>query len=195
MTVLLLLGKGFEHMETGVFIDIMGWAREIFKHDVRVTTCGYSREVISTFGVPIVVDTVIDAVRAEDYDALAIPGGFRSSGFFEEAYDSAFLRLIRDFDAQEKPIASVCTAALALGRSGILSGRRATTYHLDQSGRINELESYGVNVMRERLVTDGKIITSCGPSSAAEVAFALLEMLIGTEDTEKVRAAMGYCGK
>ncbi|MDL2214143.1 DJ-1/PfpI family protein [Clostridia bacterium OttesenSCG-928-O13] len=192
MKVLLLLGKGFEHMETGVFIDVMGWARHHFGLDIEVVTCGYQREVTSTFGVPLVVDKLIGEVAAKDYDALAIPGGFEDFGFFTEAHDEPFLQLIRDFDAQKKPIASICVAALALGKSGILKGRRATTYHVNDSPRIKALAGYGADIVHEQMVVDGNVITSCGPSSAVGVAFRLLEMLTSKEQTQQVMEAMGY---
>ena len=108
MKTLLFLAKGFETMEFSVFIDVFGWARNDFGCDTTVVTCGFERQVDSTFHVPVIVDTLIGEVRAEDYDALAIPGGFEEYGFYEEAYDERLLNLIREFDAQGKPIASIC---------------------------------------------------------------------------------------
>ena len=51
---------------------------------------------------------------ADEYDAIAIPGGDYLYGFFEEAYDERFLQLICEFDKQRKIIASVCVAALPI---------------------------------------------------------------------------------
>lgn len=192
MKVLLFLPKGFEHMETGVFIDVFGWARDEFGMDIALETAGFTREVSSTFGVPIVVEKSIDELATNDYDALALPGGFFEYGYFEEAFDERFLNLLRSFNEQGKTIASICVAALPLGKSGILKGRRATTYHLCGSKRLEELAAFGANTVRERLVVDGNIITSCGPETAVWVAFQLIEMLTSPEDAKKVRDAMGY---
>ena len=85
MKVLILCLKGFETMEFSVFIDVMGWAREEAKVDIHVTTCGFQKTVHSTFGVPVVMDKTMEEIRVEDYDALAIPGGFQEYGFREEA--------------------------------------------------------------------------------------------------------------
>lgn len=137
MKILLLCAKGFETMEFSVFVDVMGWARNDYGISVEVDTCGYTKTVNSTFHVPILVDKLIDEISADEYDALAIPGGFEEFGFYEEAYDSKLLKLIQDFDRQGKPIAAVCVAALALGKSGILKGRNATTYHLRNQYRQN----------------------------------------------------------
>ena len=192
MKVLLFLPKGFEHMETGVFIDVMGWARTRFGCEVDVETGGFSREVRSTFDVPIVVDRLIDEIDADDYDAMTLPGGFWDFGFFEEAYDEKFLELIRSFDAKGKIIASVCVAALALGKSGILKGRKATTYHLGGGKRQTELRAYGADVVNESVVVDRNVITSYCPETAVRVAFELLERLTSPEKTAEVKAAMGY---
>lgn len=192
MKVLLFLPKGFEHMETGVFIDVLGWARECFGHDIQLETGGFRRRVDSTFDVPIVVDRLIEDIAVDDYDALALPGGFHDFGFFEEANDERFQDIIRAFHARGKIIASICVASLALGKSGILKGRKATTYHLDGGKRHRELAAFGATVLMERVVVDGNVITSYCPETAVWVAFTLLEMLISPENAAEVRAAMGY---
>lgn len=65
-------------MEFSVFIDVFGWARNDFGYDIQVETCGFTEKVISTFGVPILVDRLIREVDVEEYDALAIPGDLKS---------------------------------------------------------------------------------------------------------------------
>ncbi len=194
MNVLLLLAKGFETMEMSVFIDVLGWARNDFGIDVHVTTCGFTKTVVSTFGVPMIVDTLIDEVRPENYDALAIPGGFEEYGFYEEAFDEKFLELIRLFDREKKPIASVCVAALTLGKSGILAGRKATTYHLRDGYRQKQLATYGVHVVNRPVVIDDNVITSYCPETAPEVAFQLLRVLTSEEEMKTVKRAMGFGG-
>jgi len=192
MKILLLCAKAFETIEFSAFIDVMGWATQDFQCDITVDMCGFQRTVISTFGVPITMDVLIDDVQLEDYDALAIPGGFREFGFNEEAFDIRTLELIRKFNANNKPIATVCVAAFALAESGILKGRNATTYYLDDGTCQRELAQYGINVINEPVVIDRNIITSYCPQTAPEVAFRLLEMLTSTEKMQKVKKAMGY---
>lgn len=192
MKTLLFLAKGFETMEFSVFVDVLGWARNDFGLDTQVVTCGFQKQVMSTFHVPVLTDCTIGEVSVGDYDALAIPGGFEEFGFYEEAYDERFLQLIRDFDAKGKLIASICVAALPLGRSGVLKGRRGTTYHLDGGRRQKQLADYGVHVVNEPIVVDRNIITSYCPETAPGVAFQLLELLTSKEQADKVKAAMGF---
>ena len=112
MKILLFLAKGFETMEFSVFVDIFGWARNDYGYPIDVETVGFSKTVNSTFNIPVVVDKTIDEIDINDYDALAIPGGFEEFGFYDEAYNEEFLSLIRKFDEQNKIIATICVGAL-----------------------------------------------------------------------------------
>lgn len=193
MKVLLFCNKGFETMEFAPFVDVFGWARNDFHYDIDVVTCGFTKTVVSTFGIPITVDKTIEEVCADDYDALAIPGGFEEFGFYEEAFDERFLDLITQFDQQNKYIASICVGALPIGKSGALAGRNATTYHLSGGTRQRQLAAFGVNVIPDqRIVKDRNIITSFCPETAADVAFQLLIGLVGEEKARPVIEAMGY---
>lgn len=193
MKVLLFCNKGFETMEFAPFVDVMGWARNDYHYDIEVITCGFTKNVTSTFDIQIVVDKVISEVNVDDYDALAIPGGFEEFGFYEEAYDERFLSLIREFDKKGKYIASICVGALPIGASGILKGRRATTYHLRDGHRQKQLEEFGVNVVQnQRIVIDNNVVTSFCPETAADVAFQLLIWLVGEEKACVVSDVMGY---
>ena len=203
MKVLILALSGFEMLEFSAFADVLGWAKLEGGLDIEYETAGFSREVRSTFGVPITVDRVLwrrgagvcspISVCAEDYDALAIPGGFEEYGYYEEAYRQDTAGLIRAFHKAGKPIASICVGALVLAHSGILEGRKATTYALSGGHRQKQLAEFGAEVQAdEQIVVDGNLITSCGPSTAAGVAFRLLEMMTDRESTERVRKLMGY---
>ena len=128
----------------------------------------------------------------DEYDALAIPGGFEEFDFYKEAYDEKFLQLIREFNDKGKIIATICVGALPVGKSGVLKNRRATTYHLKNGYRQKELREFGVNVVNEPIVVDKNIISSYCPETAVGVAFKLLEMLTSVEEMEKVKELMGY---
>jgi Putative intracellular protease/amidase len=192
MKTLLFLAKAFETMEFSVFVDVMGWARNDYGCDVDVVTCGFKREVISTFNIPVRVDKLFEEIDIDDYVALAIPGGFEEFGFYEEAYDERLLNLIREFDKKGKIIATICVAALPAGKSGVLKGRKATTYHLRDAYRQKQLKAFGVDVVNEPIVVDRNIITSYCPETAPGVAFKLLELLTSAEQAEIVKKAMGF---
>ena len=71
----------------------------------------------------------MDELVVEEYDVLAIPGGFPQYGFYEAAYSEKFLDVIRAFNTKQKLIVSICTGTLPIGRSGILEGKKGTTYN------------------------------------------------------------------
>ena len=203
MKVLLLALSGFEMLEFSAFADVLGWAKLEGGLDIEYETAGFSREVESTFGVPVTMDRTLwrrgagvcspVSVCAADYDALAIPGGFEEYGYYDEGFRQDTVGLVRAFNKAGKPIASICVGALVLGNSGILEGRKATTYALSGGHRQKQLADFGAEVLAdERIVVDGNLITSCGPSTAADVALQLLEMLTDRKSAEKVRTLMGF---
>jgi len=188
--VLLLLANGFEPFEASAFIDVFGWNMVEGDKSTQLFSCGLTKEVSSSFGQKMLANYTLDEIYASDYDAIAIPGGFEEYGFYEDAYDDKFLNLIRDFRNQNKPIASICVAALALGKSGILKGIKATTYR--NPNRIASLENFGADFQDEMFVIHNNIITSCGPSTATDVAFTLLRILTSEKNENRVRQLMGF---
>jgi 4-methyl-5(b-hydroxyethyl)-thiazole monophosphate biosynthesis len=136
-----------------------------------VDTCGFTEKVISAFNVPVIVDKTIREINVDEYDALAIPGGFEEFGFYEEAYNERFLNIIKEFNAKGKIIATICSGAFPLGKSGVLKDRKVTTYHLKNGYWQKKLKEFGVNAVNEPIVVDGNIITSylSGDSSECRI--------------------------
>ncbi len=58
--------------------------------------------------------------------------------------------------------------------------------------RLKQLEEFGVKIVNESVVVDGKIITSWCPSTAVEVALKPLKLLSSGEDVGKVREILGF---
>lgn len=190
--VLLLLAKGFESFEASVFIDVIGWNFVDGDHSTKLFTCGINKEVIGSFHVRVNVDYQIGEVDADDFDALAIPGGFEEYGFYEDAYRPEFIELIRSFNKKNKIIASICVGALPIAKSGVLSNRMATTYNHKDSVRQIQLQELGAQVQNQPIVVDHNIITSGSPATAMPVAFLLLKMLTSEENSNYIKEIMGF---
>jgi 4-methyl-5(b-hydroxyethyl)-thiazole monophosphate biosynthesis len=190
--VLLLLPNGFEIYEASVFIDVIGWNATFGTKDTKLYTCSINKSVESTFGIKMEVDFIIDDINPNEFEALAIPGGFGQFGFLDNAYSNKFLDLIRIFNESKKTISSICLGALPLGKSGILKNRKATTYNLMGGRRQNELKDFGVNVINEPIVIDDNIITSWSPVTAIDVAFDLLERLTSSDNAKNIKKIMGF---
>ncbi len=190
--VLLLLAKGFEEYEACVFTDVMGWSRSDGDVSVGLTVAALRPRIKGTWNLTVVPEILVKDVRVEDYDALAIPGGFEEAGFYEDAYHDDFLNLIRAFHGAGKIVASICVGALPVGKSGILKDRFGTTYHGEGSPRRRQLGELGVRVRDEHIVVEENIITSSCPATAIHVAYLLLEMLTGKENVQSVKRGMGF---
>lgn len=188
--VLLLLADGFETFEASVFIDVIGWNLVEGDCTTELFTCGLKKEIKSSFNQRFIVDYLINEIDINSFDALAIPGGFEVYGFYKDAYDDQFLDLIRGFKASNKIIASICVGALPLGKSGVLKGKKGTTYN--SAIRREALKGFDVNVINQPIVMDDNMITSWNPSTAIDVALLLLEHLTTKINADKVRQLLGF---
>ena len=190
--VLLFLAQGFEEYEASVFTDVIGWSRVFGKESVDLITTGLRPEIKCTWNFNVRPELEFEKINVKDFDALAIPGGFENAGFYEDAFDERLLNLIREFDKDGKIIATVCVAAIPVGKSGVLKGRKATTYDLLDGVRRKQLADFGAIVQDKSIVIDKNIITSTGPSTALNVAFKLLEMLTDKENVNVVKKYMRF---
>jgi 4-methyl-5(b-hydroxyethyl)-thiazole monophosphate biosynthesis len=190
--VLLLLANGFEALEASAVTDVLGWSTEFGIEKVNVTTAGRRPEIQCTWNFIIKPQLQIHEVMVDHYDALAVPGGFEKAGFYEDAFNEDFLDCIRQFYNRQKIIVGVCVGALPLGKSGILKGRKATTYPLLEGKRRKQLAEFGAFVLDQPIVVDSRIITSSCPATALQVAFQLLEMLTSPANVHQVQQYMGF---
>lgn len=190
--ILLLLANGFEAVEASVFTDVLGWNKWEGDGSTEVTTVGLHPQLQCTWNFQVSPEKQLDDIVLDEFDALAIPGGFEEAGFYEDAFSESFQEVIQYFDSHKKPIASICVASLMVAHSGVLQNRKATTYNHPTSKRLEQLKQYGVQVVNQRMVCDENIITSSNPGTAFEVAFMLLEMLTSKENTEKIKDLMGF---
>jgi protein deglycase len=193
--VLLFLSQGFEEYEAGVFTDVIGWSRELGKEPVDMISTALRPEIKCKWNLIVRPEIEFDKINLDDYDALAIPGGFKNSGYYEDVFDERFQHVIREFDKDKKIIAAVCAAAAPVAKSGALKGRMATTYDLTDIYGRDYLADLGVNVQDKHVVVDENIITSTGPATGLDVAFKLLEMLTSTKNVDEVKKYMRFTHK
>lgn len=190
--VLLFLAQGFEAYEASVFTDVIGWSRESGLESIDLITTGLRTELTCYWNLIVKPELTFDQINVDSYDALAIPGGAEIAGFFEDAYDERFLELIKEFDKKGKIIASICVAALPIGKSGVLNGRKATTWDLNEGKRRKELTEFGALVEDKQIVIDKNIITSTGPATGLDVAFKLVEMLTNKQNVDEIKTNMRF---
>lgn len=191
--VLLLLANGFESYEASVFTDVFGWNLYEGDQNTELVSVGLHPVLSCTWGYSCIPMRQIEEVDLNDFDALAIPGGFEQANFYEDAFSEDFLSIIQHFDQANKPIAAICVAGLAVAKSGVLTDRFGTTYRFKNNPRQDQMKEYDVLVQsNERIVEDRNIITSSSPETALDVAFRLLELLTNEENTAEVKRRMGF---
>ena len=192
--VLLVLPNGFEIYEGAVFIDVLGWANSFGSEEIHVVLAGVSKNIGFTFGgCSLVLDYDLGDVNVDDFDAIAIPGGFESAGFYKEAFSKIVLDTLREFNRNHKVIASICVGAIVLAESGILKGKRATTYSYESETKwVEKIVERGGIIEKGRVVVDGNIITSSSPGAAVDVALKLLECITSLENAKLIKSMMKF---
>jgi transcriptional regulator GlxA family with amidase domain len=117
-------------------------------------------------------------------DLLFVPGGFGTRAL---QHDRSIVDWLKTAGGAKLKV-SVCTGALLLGAAGYLRGRRATTH----PNAYAELAPYCGEVVRERIVEDGDLITGRGVSSSIDLGLHLVQRLAGADARERIAAQMDY---
>ncbi len=102
------------------------------------------------------LNTSFDAVRAEDYDALVIPGG-RAPEYIR--LDKRVLEIVRHFADKNKPIAAICHAAQVLAAAGALKGRSCSCYPA-VAPDVTSCGGTFVDLAMDQAHTDGNLVTA-----------------------------------
>lgn len=164
--VLVLAANLFEDMELLYPVYRLG------EEGVAVTTAGTDQQPLTGkkgYG-PLQVDTTVDQLSAEDFDALVVPGGF-APDLLRRSAD--VLSLVSAFNDAGKPIAFICHAGWVPISAGILKGRRATSVAAIRDDMVNA----GVDWVDEATVVDGNLISARTPADLGPWMKALLAAL------------------
>ncbi|MDI9239825.1 type 1 glutamine amidotransferase domain-containing protein [Lysobacter sp. LF1] len=138
----------------------------------------------------------LDAVSADDFDAIFYPGGH--GPLWDLAEDEASKRLIEAFYESGKPVAAVCHGPAVLRHAmyegaPIVKGKRVTGFTNSEEAAVkltdvvpflveDELKRLGgkferVDDWHSLAVVDGRLITGQNPASSEATAKALLKAL------------------
>lgn len=144
--------------------------------------CATARQVVDDRGLRIEADEV--GAPLEGCDLVFVPGGH---GTRTLQHDTGFIDWLKTARAAKLKV-SVCTGALLLGAAGWLEGRRATTH----PNAYVELAPYCAEVVRERVVEDGGVITARGVTSSIDLGLHIVERLTDAGTRERIAAQMDY---
>jgi 4-methyl-5(b-hydroxyethyl)-thiazole monophosphate biosynthesis len=173
MRVLVPLVDGFEEIEFSTIVDILRRA------GLEVITAGPREGTIDgAHGVKVIADTLIDKVSPDNFDVIVLPGGY--PGFVNLGKDERVLWLVREMHGKNKYVAAICGAPSVLTKAGLLEGKKATIHP-----GVKDMLT-GAKHVDERVVVDGRIITSQGPGTAMEFSMKLVEVLVGKRKVAQI---------
>lgn len=131
------------------------------------------------------VDMTFDQVRPEDFDFVLLPGGALNADklrMVESARD-----FIRDFDAQDKPVAFICHAPWLLVSTDLVEGRTLTSYYTLQ----DDIRNAGGNWVDQAVVRDGNWVSSRNPNDIPAFNQAMLQLFAEYEPQSMAVAGAG----
>lgn len=168
--VLIVATDGFEESE------LFG-PREIFQRcGVDVRLASLTRHPIQATvhddpGKTIRPDLTVDEAKAEEFDALILPGGVRNPD--QLRLHSNVISLIQAFAERGKPIGAICHGPWLLVEADLLRGRTATSWPSIRT----DLRNAGANVVDGPAVIDGNIVTSRKPEDIEAFTNAMIELI------------------
>ena len=123
----------------------------------------------TNWGIEVDVDKQLDEVSPDDYDALMLPGGVLNPDKLRQnknavAFVSAFLD-------EGKPVAAICHGPQMLIETGMIKGRKLTSYPSLQT----DLKNAGANWVDEEVVVENGLITSRTPADLPAFNKKMLE--------------------
>lgn len=102
------------------------------------------------------VETSIESLRSDDFDALFIPGGYSPDHL---RANPRFVEFTRAFFDADKPVFAVCHGPQLLMAAHVVDGRTLTAWETVQE----DLRYTGATVVDEEVVVDGNLVTSRQP--------------------------------
>lgn len=166
--ILILSTHGFEQSELEVPRDKLkaaGAQVDVVSPEAGEIT-GWDKK---DWGRAVKVDKALDQARAEDYDAIVLPGGQINPDLLR-VNDKA-LSLIKDFYNSGKTVAAICHAPWLLAETGIAKGRKMTSYKSIKTDVMNA----GAKWEDSPVVTDQGLITSRHPGDLDAFVTKIIE--------------------
>ncbi|XP_065893636.1 putative cysteine protease YraA [Dysidea avara] len=128
------------------------------------------KDYLSKKGYPCKADRSIDSVKAEEFDALIIPGGFAPDYWRR---DKRFVDLVTEMYQSGKPTAAICHGPWMFCSAKILAGKKATCFYSIK----DDLTNAGAIYEDKEVVVDGNMITSRTPQDLPQFCKAILAQL------------------
>jgi len=166
--VAVLVTKGFEQIELfepREALEQAGARVEVVSPD-RDTVRGWNR---TDWGDEVRVDRPLDDARADDYDALLLPGGVMNPDKLR--INRKAVDFVKRFFDDGKPIAVICHGPWTLVEAGVVRGVKMTSYPSVKTDLINA----GAQWVDQEVVVDRGIVSSRKPDDLPAFNRKMLE--------------------
>ena len=166
---------------------------ELLKPKKALEEAGATTEVISPksgeikgwnfkeWGDTVRVDKSLDQARAQDYDALVLPGGVINPDHLR--MEPKAVSFVRDFVGTGRPVAAICHGPWTLVEADVVRGKTVTSWPSLKT----DLKNAGANWVDREVVTDGQFIFSRNPDDIPAFSRTIIERLSG--ERQQLKAA------
>ncbi|KAI3589732.1 Intracellular protease [Cupriavidus sp. U2] len=169
LKVAILVTDGFEQVELEEprkALDAAGATTQVVSPKDREVKGWKFKE----WGDATPVDRPLAQVRADDFDALLLPGGVINPDALR--MDASAVSFVKSFVDAGKPVAAICHGPWTLIEAGAVKGRRMTSWPSLKTDLVNA----GANWVDEQAVVDGNLVTSRNPDDIPAFSRAAIEM-------------------
>ena len=129
------------------------------------------------------VDRIVEEARADDYDALVIPGGVGNPDTLRA--DENAVDFVRSFFEQGKPVGVICHGPWMLVETGVVRGRKVTSW----PGIQTDIRNAGGNWVDEEVVVDNGLVTSRKPDDLPAFNEKIIEEFCEGKHEEQAQKA------
>ncbi len=149
----------------------------------EVLTCNCENKIVSGyFGTKIPPkdeDKIVNLedINSTDYKLLILPGGVKSMEILR--LNKSVLKIINDFNNENKIIAATCSAVMLLISAKIIKNKKVTGYYAWR----DDIENAGGIFEDRPCVIDGNIITSPHYKNLGDWLKGIVEKLKSTNQT------------
>lgn len=158
-------------LKSGKYIEDLSW-----------DFCCFETPVKDVYGLEMIPWK--KAGTLAEYDAIIVPGGHGTRQLIEDENFIAWMKTAGNV----KYKISICTGSLILGAAGFLNSLRATTHYLEYE----TLKPLCKEVVRERIVEDGNVITAGAVAASLDLGLYLCEKWAGPEAAKEIQIKMNY---
>jgi len=177
----IFLADGFEEVEALTTVDLLRRAGI----DVRMISISDSLDLVGRSRIRVTADRFFGERGYDSADILILPGGMPGTEYLMNHKGLREILLKKAADGRTY-LAAICAAPMILGRLGLLEGKKATIY----PGMEDELK--GAERSEEKVVKDGRIITSRGVGTAIPFALKIIETLMSAEKAREIAESVVY---